>query len=141
VHDGFQQEGLLGLGQYAAENWNPELAKDKFDLSYYKFDNYLRQVFLNSDTKIALLSGAPFDDPSWWLLPNEQITRTVDTVNRLAGTRRMLGHFVITPRQQGWMEAAEKAAEERRHQGWKAYTIGDPLSAATKFPWRLDDEG
>lgn len=140
VHDGFNQEGLLGLGQYAAENWNPELKKDKFDLSYYKFDNYLRQIFLNSDTKIALLSGAPFDDPSRWLLPNEQITRTVDTVNKMAGARRMLGHFVITPRQDGWMEAAERAIEERRHQAWKAYTIGDPLSASTKYPWRLDDE-
>jgi len=140
VHDGFQQEGLLGLVNFAAEHWNPELQNDKLTLAYYKFDNYLRQVFLNSDTKIALLSGAPFDDPSWWLLPNEQIADAVSTVNQMAGARRMLGHFVFTPRQDGWLEAVDRAIEEGRHQAWKGYTIGDPLSASTRFPWRLDDE-
>jgi predicted TIM-barrel fold metal-dependent hydrolase len=140
VHDGFDQEGLLGLGQFAAENWNPALKDEKLTLAYYKFDNYMRQIFLNSDTKIALLSGAPFDDPKWWLLPNEQIVDTVDAVNKLAGTRRMLGHFVITPNQDGWMDAVDKVLDSPRHHAWKGYTIGDPLSAATKYPWRLDDE-
>ena len=37
-------------------------------LSRYKMDNYLKEIFLDSDTKMSLLSGAPFDDPSWWLL-------------------------------------------------------------------------
>jgi uncharacterized protein len=140
VHDRFNQEGLLDLGKFAADHWNPELGKEKLTLAYYKFDNYLRQVFLNSDTKIALLSGAPFDDPSWWLLPNEQIADAVDKVNRMAGSRRMLGHFVITPRQPGWMEGVDKAIAAGQHQAWKAYTIGDPLSAKTKYPWRLDDD-
>jgi uncharacterized protein len=140
VHDGFRQEGLLGLAQFASENWNPELKKQQLTLAYYKFDNYVRQIFLNSDTKVAVLSGAPFDDPAWWLLPNEQIADAVEMVNRMAGSRRLLGHFVITPKQDGWMEAVDKAIEQRRHHAWKAYTIGDPLSPATKFPWRLDDE-
>lgn len=97
VHDGFNQEGLLGLGVFAAENWNPQLKKGELTLAYYKFDNYMRQIFVNSDTKIALLSGAPFDDPSWALLPNDHIADTVEMVNKMAGTRRMLGHFVMTP--------------------------------------------
>jgi len=140
VHDDFEQEGLLGLGLFAAENWNPDLAKEKLDLAYYKFENYVQQIFLNSDTKVALLSGAPFDDPNWWLLPNEQIRQAVDMINGVAGSRRMLGHFVITPRQQGWLEQVDNALENMRPDSWKAYTIGDPLSPATKYPWRLDDE-
>ncbi len=140
VHDGFSQEGLLGLGLFAAENWNPNLRKDQLTLAYYKFENYVRQLFLHSDTKVALLSGAPFDDPSWWLLPNEQIREAVDLINRIAGSRRMLGHFVITPRQEGWMEQVDRALEEMRPDSWKAYTIGDPLSPKTRYPWRLDDE-
>src|SRR5262245_30290306 len=94
VHDGFKQEGLLGLAKYAADHWNPQLKGKQLSLAYYKFENYVQQVFLNSDTKIALLSGAPFDDPSWWLLPNDQIADTVAAVNRMSGARRMLGHFV-----------------------------------------------
>ncbi len=64
VHDGYTQEGILGLAQYAKEHWNSALA-DADKLYIYKFENYVRQVFLNSDTSVALLSGAPFDDSSW----------------------------------------------------------------------------
>jgi hypothetical protein len=141
VHDKFDQKGLLGLAVFAAEHWNPALTdKEKSDLYYYKFENYVRQIFFNSDTSVALLSGAPFDDKSWWLLPNEQIREAVDIVNRIAGSRRLLGHTVITPGQTGWMEEVDKAIEQLRPDSWKTYTIGDPLSAKTKFPWRLDDE-
>jgi hypothetical protein len=140
VHDGFKHEDLLGLAKYAADHWNKELKGKQLTLAYYKFENYVRQVFLNSDTKIALLSGAPFDDASWWLIPNDQIVDTVEAVNRMAGARRMLGHFVFTPNQPGWMEAVDKALEDPGFQAWKGYTIGDPLTNTTKFPWRLDDE-
>ena len=140
VHDGFNQEGLLGLGMFAAKNWNPNLKPEQLTLAYYKFENYVRQIFLNSDTKVALLSGAPFDDPAWWLLPNDQIKEAVTMINKVAGSRRMLGHFVITPGQDGWMDEVDRALAELPPDSWKAYTIGDPLSAKTKYPWRLDDE-
>jgi len=141
VHDGFTQEGLLGLGLFAAENWNPALQDEELTLAYYKFDNYMRQIFVNSDTKFALLSGAPFDDPAWTFMSNDAIVDTVEMVNKLAGTRRMLGHHVITPGQAGWMEQVDRAIEAgARMDAWKAYTIGDPLSASTEFPYRLDDE-
>ncbi|MDP6565972.1 MAG: amidohydrolase family protein [Alphaproteobacteria bacterium] len=140
VHDDFKQEGLLGLGQFAAQNWNPDLKPEQLTLAYYKFESYIRQIFFNSDTKVALLSGAPFDDPDWWLLPNDQIREAVDMINSVAGSRRMLGHFVITPGQDGWMDEVDRAIAELKPASWKAYTIGDPLSASTKYPWRLDDE-
>jgi len=140
VHDDFKQEGLLGLGVFAAEHWNPALDPTKLTLYYYKFENYVRQIFFNSDTKVSLLSGAPFDDPAWWLLPNDQIKEAVAMVNSIAGSRRMLGHFVITPGQAGWMDEVDRAIEQVKPDAWKAYTIGDPLSPKTKYPFRLDDE-
>ena len=140
VHDGFAHEELIGLALFAAEHWNPALDKSQLSLASFKFENYVREIFLNSDTKVALLSGAPFDDPSWWLLPNEQIREAVDLINRVAGSRRMLGHFVITPRQDGWLDKVDEAIEKFPPDSWKAYTIGDPLSSSTRYPWRLDDE-
>ncbi len=140
VHDDYREEGILGLARFAAENWNPELSKEQMSLAIYKFENYIQQIFLNSDTKVALLSGAPFDDPNWWFMPNEQIHRTVNLVNGVSGTRRMYGHFVITPRQDGWMDQVDRALETMPPDSWKSYTIGDPLSAKTQYPWRLDDE-
>src|SRR5262249_37311581 len=85
----FSKKELLRLAVFAAEHWHPAITdKEKTDLYYYKFENYVRQIFLNSDTSVAVLSGAPFDDPSWWILPNDQIRDAVDMVNRVAGTRR-----------------------------------------------------
>ena len=140
VRDGFQQEGLLGLAVFAAENWNPALDQEKTNLYYFKFENYVRQLFFNSDTSVALLSGAPFDDDSWEFLSNTAIRDAVQIINRVAGSRRMLGHAVVTPGQPGWLDAVDQALEELRPDSWKMYTIGDPLSAKTKYPWRLDDE-
>src|SRR5262245_46049304 len=37
-------------------------------------------------------------------------------------------------------ENVERAVAERPSDSWKIYTMGDPLSAKTKYPWRRDDE-
>ena len=88
---------LLGLAQFAAQHWNPALKGDDSSLVRYKFQNYVKEVYYDSDTNIALLSGAPFDDPSWWLLSNEQIVKAREVINDFAGSRRLLAHTVITP--------------------------------------------
>ncbi len=140
VHDDFAQEGILGLGVFASEHWNPGLEPDQLTLAYYKFENFVRILYMQSDTNVALLSGAPFDDPAWWLLPNDQIKEAVNMINGVAGSRRLLGHAVFTPGQPGWMDEVDRVIEEIPPDSWKGYTIGDPLSAATKYPWYLDDE-
>jgi hypothetical protein len=71
VRDDFEHNELLGLAKFAAEHWNPQLKGDDSSLGRYKFQNYVKEVYYDSDTNLALLSGAPFDDPSWWLLSNE----------------------------------------------------------------------
>ena len=108
-------------------------------LARYKFQNYVKEIYYDSDTSLALFSGAPFDDPSWWLLSNEQIVKARELINDFAGSRRLLAHSVITPKQPGWMDEVDKAIAVYKPNSWKSYTIGDPL-APSKFPWRLDDE-
>jgi predicted TIM-barrel fold metal-dependent hydrolase len=140
VRDDFKQDGLLGLAQYAHQHWNPGLAGDK-SLARYKLENYLKEIFVDSDTKVALLSGAPFDDPTWDLLSNDQIATARAAINRIAGSRRLLAHSVVTPKRSGWMDEVERCISVVKPDSWKGYTIGDPL-----FPsklgsyWRLDDQ-
>jgi predicted TIM-barrel fold metal-dependent hydrolase len=140
VRDDFKQEGLLGLAQYAKQHWNPALWGEN-TLARFKFENYVKEIFADSDTKIALLSGAPFDDPTWNLLTNDQIAAARAAINRIAGSRRLLGHAVFTPKRPGWMDEVERAIAMVKPDSWKGYTIGDPL-----FPsklgsyWWLDDE-
>jgi uncharacterized protein len=139
VRDDFDHTKILGLAAFAADHWNPKLKEETPSLVQYKFRNYVKEVYYDSDTSIALLSGAPFDDPSWWFLSNEQIVKTRELLNDFAGSRRLLAHTIITPKQPGWTEEVDKAIAVYKPDSWKAYTIGDPL-APSKYPWRLDDE-
>jgi uncharacterized protein len=143
VRDDFKGEFMMGIMNYAAQNYNPAMAKGPggLTLDAYKFDNYLKEIWLDSDTKVALLSGAPFDNPASWFLSNDQIKWAHQTVNRVAGSNRLLFHSLITPKQPGWIDEVDRCITEVKPSSWKGYTIGDPLNPqTTKYPWRLDDE-
>ena len=51
-----------------------------------------------------------------------------DAVNSVAGSRRLLFHSLITPKQPGWMDEVDRVIEVVHPTSWKSYTIGDPLS-------------
>jgi len=105
-----------------------------------KFPTYLKEMFLDSDTKIAVLSGAPSDIPMDWMLSNDTIRHACDRVNRFAGSERMLPHFIFVPGQPGWLEAIDRGIELLKPAAWKGYTIGDNThKEITRYPWRMDD--
>lgn len=140
VRDDFNKEGLLGLSKWAVgTKVNPKINDVPMTLGRYKMENYLKEVFLDSDTKVSLLSGAPFDDPAWWLISNDAIQNACRAVNKLAGSTRMLGHTVITPKYPNWMDEVDRGIEQLKPVSWKSYTIGDPFGPS-KYAWRLDDE-
>lgn len=140
VRDDYSWEGILDLGKFSSNHWNPAMLNEYgIELGRYKFENFLKEIYLDSDTKVALLSGAPFDDPDKWLLTNDQMARTRELINRIAGSRRLLCHAVIAPGTPGWIEEVDHAIEDLKPDSWKGYTVGDPL-APSQFPWRLDDE-
>ena len=121
--------------------YDPELAKHKQTLDDVKFPMYLKEIFLDSDTKIAVLSGAPSDIAQDWMLSNDAIRDACDRVNRFAGGRRMLPHFIFVPGQPGWLEAIDHGVEVLKPAGWKGYTIGDNThKEISRYPWRMDDE-
>src|SRR5216117_2324263 len=120
VRDDFKQEGLLDLAKYAKQHWNPALAGEN-NLARFKFENYVKEIFVDSDTKVALLSGAPFDDPSWDLLSNDQIAAARAGVNRIADSRRLLSHTVFTPKKNNWMGEVDRAMAELKPDSWNGY--------------------
>ena len=86
MRDDYKGERILRLAKYASEHhWNPDILNDAgMTIERYKFDNFVKEIFLDSDTKIGLLSGAPFDDPALWFLTNDQIARARRLVNAIA---------------------------------------------------------
>jgi predicted TIM-barrel fold metal-dependent hydrolase len=120
--------------------WNPELIDKPQTIDDLKFNNYFKEIYLDSDTKIALISSAPSDVPQDWFLTNDMTIQARDKVNKEAGARRMFAHAIFTPGQPGWLEHLE-AALEKKPESIKGYTIGDNTNKDTsKYPWRLDDE-
>ena len=121
--------------------WNPALAGREQTIDDLKFANYYKEIYLDSDTKVALISGSPSDVPQDWFLTNEMKAEARAKVNREAGSRRMLTHAIFTPGQPGWLEAIDRAIADLKPDSFKGYTIGDNTNKAVgKYPWRMDDE-
>src|SRR5207237_2087896 len=75
------------------------------------------------------------------LLTNDQIAAARAARNRIAGSRRLLGHAVFTPKKAGWMDEVDRCIASVKPDSWKGYTVGDPLSPSKLGTyWRLDDE-
>lgn len=129
-------EGLLSLRRWASE-YNTELA-DGFAPEDIMFENFVREVFEQSDTALAVLSNAPDDRKEAWFLGNEQAMEARRKVNERLGGRRLLAHALITPGMPGWREEFENVLE-MKPDAWKGYTLGDP-DGGSEHPWRLDDE-
>jgi predicted TIM-barrel fold metal-dependent hydrolase len=121
--------------------WNPALAGKPQTIEDLKFANYYKEIFLDSDTKVALISGAPSEMVQDWFLTNEMKAEARGRVNKDAGSRRMLSHAIFTPGYPGWMEQVDHALKELKPDSFKGYTIGDNTHKnLSKHPWRMDDD-
>jgi hypothetical protein len=63
---------------------NPELRGEKPTLERIKFENFVKEVYLDSQTTVGLLSSAPSDIPEGWFLTNDQTARARAIINGLA---------------------------------------------------------
>lgn len=104
------------------------------DLSRF---NYAKEIFLDSDTTMAILSGVPSTERRENMLPVDQMAKTRDEVNAIAGSQRMLSHGLLAPNR-GEREFEEMAYQvsELKIAAWKMYP-GAELDASG---WWLDDE-
>jgi predicted TIM-barrel fold metal-dependent hydrolase len=120
--------------------WNKELTGEQ-TLDNLKYKNYIKEIFLDSDTKVALLSNSPSEMPQDWFIPQAQAFATRDQVNKEAGSRRMMAHFTITPGQPGWLDQIDRGIELYKPDSWKGYTVGDNThKELAHWPWHADDE-
>jgi predicted TIM-barrel fold metal-dependent hydrolase len=99
--------------------------------------HYVKEIFGDSDTVMAVISGVPSRNWNENPLPPDQMVATREYVNRLAGSQRVLSHGLLRPNL-GQPELAEMERQVRllRIDAWKMYT-GAELG---EQPWRMDDE-
>jgi len=121
--------------------WNPALVDKPQTIEDLKFNNYFKEIFLDSDTKVALLSSAPSEVPEDWFLTNDMMADARRKVNAKLGSRRLMSHAIVTPGYPGWMEEVDRAISQLKPDSFKGYTIGDNTNKnLSVHPWRMDDE-
>ena len=121
------------------KGWNPQLTGPQ-TLEDLKYANYLKEIWLDSDTKLALISSAPSVETRDWFLTNEMMAEARERVNARAGSRRLFSHAIFTPGMPGWLDQLD-AAIALRPDSFKGYTIGDNTHKdEDHYPWRMDDE-
>lgn len=113
------------------------------DISAYNIAEYLRCVFVEADTALAVISAAPGNDAGEMFLRNDEMAGMRELFDRTAGTGRLLNHTVVRPN----IGEAEKMADwaaAYKPVGWKVYTMGlmddDYQHYKPDSGWRLDDE-
>jgi len=122
-----------------ARAWNPELAKSEPRMEDIYLANYIKEVFLDSETDVAVISGIPALTDQANILPPDQMVKTRLLVNRLAGSQRVVSHGLMVPDMgKRGLETMQVQAESLKIEAWKAYT-GVPLGPDPKG-WWLDDE-
>jgi predicted TIM-barrel fold metal-dependent hydrolase len=129
---------LLRLRQ-RAQRMNPQLASDTGTLADLSWQNFVKEVFLDSDTAIGLISTPPGPYPQEAVVPPREMTHIRDEINRITRSRRMLAHGLVTPQLgQADLDFMEQQAETLKVDAWKAYTGSCPKGFDRG--WFLDDE-
>jgi predicted TIM-barrel fold metal-dependent hydrolase len=119
------------------ERLRPEVGKGEHSLDLLNRAHYVKEIFGDSDTVMAVISGVPSRDWDRNPLPPDQMVATRAFVNDLAGSRRVLSHGLLRPN----LGAREFEEMERQVKGlkidaWKMYTGAEIGEKA----WFLDDE-
>jgi hypothetical protein len=107
-------------------------------------EQYIEQIFINSDTSVAVLSSVPAalcsatrtsncDSP----LRNEEIIESRELVNSLAHSERVLNHCMIVPNMDldEQLAVMEAVHSESKVAAWKCYPPWGPTGTG----WRMDD--
>jgi uncharacterized protein len=127
--------GLRRLGRL----WNPQLEKDRGTMEDLYLENYIKEIFLDSDTAVAVISGIPSATEAGNILPPHKMAETRDVINRLAASQRLVAHGVVAPNKgPSELDEMRRQAEQFKIGAWKCYT-GLPFGNPPK-PWQVDDE-
>jgi predicted TIM-barrel fold metal-dependent hydrolase len=119
--------------------WNPELKKDRGTMEDLYLKNYIKEIFLDSDTTVAVISGIPSATEANNILPPSKMAETRDVINRLAASQRLVAHGLVMPNQgPSDLDEMQRQAEQLKISAWKGYT-GLPFGNPRK-PWRVDDD-
>jgi len=129
---------LLGFRRQGAM-WNPSLKDHAPKMEDLYLANYIKEIFLDSDTVMAVISGFPNPIDNSNILPPPDMIETRAQVNGLAKSQRIVSHGLFSPDLGAPnMDYMHNQIDKLKIQAWKGYT-GQPLGP-THEGWWMDDE-
>jgi uncharacterized protein len=135
---GIPKQALLGLRQ-SSRRLNPKLASDRGTMDDLSWANMVKEVFLDSETAMGLISTPPGPYPQEAVVPPKEMTHIRDEINRVTQSRRMLAHGLITPQLgQADLDFMDEQAATLKIDAWKGYTGANPKGFDRG--WFVDDE-
>ena len=134
------RQGLLSLRRRARDmGVNPQLAKDSGTIADLSWENFIKEVFLDSETSIGLISTPPGPYPWESVVPPKEMTHIRDEINRVTESQRMLAHGLVMPQLgQVDLDFMDQQAEGFKVNAWKCYTGAAPKGHSRG--WWLSDE-
>lgn len=134
------KQALLSLRKHIRESGlNPKLAGDRGTIDDLSWKNFIKEVFLDSDTTLGLISTPPGPYPREAVVPPNEMAHIRDEINRLAASQRMLAHGLATPQLGAAdLEFMAMQAETLKVDAWKCYTGSCPKG--WDRGWWMDDE-
>jgi hypothetical protein len=132
------KQGLLGLRR-ASRRLNPKLAADRGTMADLSWENFVKEVFFDSETDVGLISTPPGPYPREAVVPPKEMAHIRDEINRITQSRRMLAHGLITPQLgRADLDFMDQQAAVLKVDAWKGYTGAAPKGFDRG--WFVDDE-
>jgi hypothetical protein len=129
---------LLGLRR-GSRRLNPKLESDRGTMADLAWENMVKEVFLDSETAIGLISTPPGPYPQDAVVPPKEMTHIRDEINRVTQSQRMLAHGLVSPQLgQADLDFMDQQAATLKVDAWKAYT--GAAAKGFEHGWFLDDE-
>jgi hypothetical protein len=133
------QQNVMNVYRRMAPDWWAGLD----GVTAYDMAEYLRCVFVEAETALAVISCAPGNADGEMFLRNDEMAGMRELFDRTAGTGRLLNHTVVRPNI-GETQHMEEWVSTYHPVGWKVYTMGLMDEAYQHYEpgtgWRLDDD-
>lgn len=119
------------------QSLRPSLRGIKYSLDQLNRMHYVKELFGDSDTVMAVISGVPSRQWDKNPLPPDQMVATRKYVNDLAGSQRLLSHGLLRPNLGAKeLDEMERQIKDLKIDAWKMYTGAELGETA----WAMDDE-
>ena len=126
---------LIEMYRYAMPEWWRGLE----GYEAYSFGEYLRCVFVETETAVAVLSSSPGVEEHRQLY-NEEMAATRRLLEEFGGRKRVLNHTVVDPTRAGDIDSMGRWVEDCSPAAWTVYTLGvaniDPSAYGPDMTWR-----